>query len=239
MEVIFTDALPLCYHQRMPRKGRRRCAYSLRRKYNMTRADFERRLEEQEFRCLICRGDVDPQYDEKSPRSTCAVVDHCHRTGRVRGILCARCNSGIGFFHDDPSRLLRAAAYLHGHWKAVEGDQTPVAPDHVSGRKKTMEQWLEEAKRERFIEFSDEVVAAVDSVFKEVLGDEWNGEAPFSQPIRPAKPPRASVREPHIMRTSWGEEVNLNDAATIERLGSDPQLAFEVDRYIMKRAHDG
>ncbi|MFF3290030.1 endonuclease VII domain-containing protein [Streptomyces sp. NPDC003023] len=51
-------------------------------------------------------------------------VDHCHRTGRVRGVLCFNCNSAIGKLGDDPDTLRRAIAYLEGNaWKP-----TLVAP---------------------------------------------------------------------------------------------------------------
>ncbi|MFE5188252.1 endonuclease VII domain-containing protein [Streptomyces sp. NPDC056628] len=51
-------------------------------------------------------------------------VDHCHETGRVRGVLCFNCNSAIGKLGDDPDAVRRAAAYSEGiAWKP-----TLVAP---------------------------------------------------------------------------------------------------------------
>lgn len=49
-----------------------------------------------------------------------AHVDHCHNTGRVRGVLCFNCNSGLGLLRDDPAAVRRAAAYLEGNsWKPI------------------------------------------------------------------------------------------------------------------------
>ncbi|MER5518238.1 endonuclease VII domain-containing protein [Streptomyces sp. NPDC002763] len=51
-------------------------------------------------------------------------VDHCHKTGRVRGVLCFNCNSAIGLLRDAPETINRAADYLEGNaWKP-----TLVAP---------------------------------------------------------------------------------------------------------------
>ncbi|ATL26465.1 endonuclease VII domain-containing protein [Streptomyces formicae] len=54
------------------------------------------------------------------PSASAIHVDHCHATGKVRGVLCFNCNSGIGKLGDDPDRTRRAAAYLEGNsWKPI------------------------------------------------------------------------------------------------------------------------
>ncbi len=62
----------------------------------------------QEGRCAIC--------NKKEPDDGRRfAVDHCHTTGKLRGILCGNCNRGIGFFHDSTTLLRRAAFYLRDH----------------------------------------------------------------------------------------------------------------------------
>ncbi|MEU9196437.1 endonuclease VII domain-containing protein [Streptomyces hundungensis] len=84
----------------------------LRRKYGMTEADREIMIAEQQGVCCICL-------------SAAAIhVDHCHTTGRVRGVLCFNCNTGLGLLGENPDTIRRAAAYLEGNsWKP-----TLVAP---------------------------------------------------------------------------------------------------------------
>lgn len=87
-------------------------AISLRRsrlkaKYGLTEEDYARMLETQNDRCAICGK---PQIDSKDGRFH---VDHDHKTGRVRGLLCDRCNVGLGSFEDNPQRLVLAARYLN------------------------------------------------------------------------------------------------------------------------------
>ncbi|MFF5145742.1 endonuclease VII domain-containing protein [Streptomyces sp. NPDC013157] len=84
----------------------------LKRNYNLTEAERDALIAAQYGLCAICL-DAPPVH-----------VDHCHKTGRVRGVLCFNCNSAIGKLRDKPDAARRAAAYLEGNlWKP-----TLVAP---------------------------------------------------------------------------------------------------------------
>lgn len=77
--------------------------YDLKRGYGMTHEDYDALLYRQNLGCAICG---------RRPEKRALAVDHCHETGRVRGLLCHKCNPGIGIFCDDPALLLKAADYL-------------------------------------------------------------------------------------------------------------------------------
>ncbi|MEV7616172.1 endonuclease VII domain-containing protein [Streptomyces sp. NPDC089799] len=77
----------------------------LRVNYNMTPEDFEALLVAQDLACAICSRSFDP---ETLP----PCVDHSHVTGLVRGLLCQRCNLGLGHFGDATDRLRSAVRYL-------------------------------------------------------------------------------------------------------------------------------
>lgn len=72
----------------------------LERLYKMTQQDYEDMKLNQGNKCLIC--------EKEKP----LVIDHCHTAGKVRGLLCGLCNSGIGHLKDDAENLKRAIAYL-------------------------------------------------------------------------------------------------------------------------------
>ncbi|MEV6488632.1 endonuclease VII domain-containing protein [Actinoplanes sp. NPDC051633] len=76
--------------------------YHLRRRYGIGQSEFDELLAAQGGRCAIC-GTDNPEH-----------VDHDHRTGWVRGILCFNCNGGLGQFRDDPDFLASAITYLKG-----------------------------------------------------------------------------------------------------------------------------
>jgi formate dehydrogenase maturation protein FdhE len=77
--------------------------YRLMSKYGIGRADVDAMIEVQGGMCPICE------------RRPAVHVDHDHRTGRVREILCELCNGALGAFRDDPSIIARAIAYLEAH----------------------------------------------------------------------------------------------------------------------------
>ncbi|MFA5053580.1 MAG: endonuclease VII domain-containing protein [Parcubacteria group bacterium] len=76
------------------------------RAFGITYAEFSQLMERQLNRCAIC-GAEKTQDGRMFP-----VVDHCHQTGKVRGLLCMNCNQGLGKFKDDPAILRSAADYL-------------------------------------------------------------------------------------------------------------------------------
>jgi ribosomal protein S14 len=59
--------------------------------------------------CAICGK---PETTKRKGVTFQLAIDHCHDTGRVRGLICRRCNSGLGYFYDDPMLLQRALGYL-------------------------------------------------------------------------------------------------------------------------------
>ena len=85
-----------------PRRGRDQRDSSLRFRHGITQANYEEILALQGGVCAICR--------HKYPEALC--VDHDHRTGVLRGLLCQRCNRGLGLLRDDEDVLARAIEYL-------------------------------------------------------------------------------------------------------------------------------
>lgn len=75
------------------------------KKYNITEQMYNDMLIKQHNCCMICKA------DQKS-LSKPLVVDHCHTTGKVRGLLCNNCNLALGLFKDNQSILLEAIQYL-------------------------------------------------------------------------------------------------------------------------------
>lgn len=83
----------------------------LKAEFGITLAEYSTLLEKQGGVCAIC-GKSMTGVKEKGKQEHALYVDHDHKTGKVRGILCNNCNFGIGHFLDNPQLLLKAAEYL-------------------------------------------------------------------------------------------------------------------------------
>lgn len=89
------------YRRQNPEKHH---AQTRKAKYGLTSESFERLWNQQDGKCAICLTPL--------ARGPHAHIDHCHGSGRVRGILCSFCNHGLGRFRDQPTLLIAAAKYL-------------------------------------------------------------------------------------------------------------------------------
>jgi hypothetical protein len=93
---------------------------SLRRKFGMTRDDYDDLLKSQSGKCAICGSET----SRRENSSFC--IDHSHDNGLVRGLLCHLCNRGLGFFQDDASLLLKASDYLQKGGVVVPKFKGPI-----------------------------------------------------------------------------------------------------------------
>ena len=90
---------------------------NLKRSYGITVADYDAMFVAQEGKCAICECLLVSQSDTSRefkghPPNDVGRVDHCHATGRIRGLLCFSCNVGLGKFRDDEELMLKAVRYL-------------------------------------------------------------------------------------------------------------------------------
>ena len=76
---------------------------TLQKKYGISQAQWKAMYDKQRGACAICGC---------RQRYQSLATDHCHKTGKVRGLLCVNCNRGLGKFFDSPIRLHRAAEYI-------------------------------------------------------------------------------------------------------------------------------
>lgn len=77
--------------------------------YGLTLNEVETLLEKQNYVCMLCE-EVGFKMNDRVYNTL--NVDHCHKTGVVRGLLCHNCNRGLGLFKDSPELLRKAAHYL-------------------------------------------------------------------------------------------------------------------------------
>jgi len=96
----------------LPENKKRAKDLYLQRKYGITSSRYEEILKLQEGKCALCK--------RENKGKSAFHVDHCHTTGKVRGLLCNQCNPAIGFLNEDLDRIYKVIDYLNLH-KLVEG----------------------------------------------------------------------------------------------------------------------
>ena len=79
----------------------------LKTRYGMTLEQYNEMLEEQQGKCAIC-----DRHGQSPGNKRNLDVDHCHKTGKIRGLLCNRCNQSMGKVKDDIDLLKKFLAYL-------------------------------------------------------------------------------------------------------------------------------
>lgn len=82
------------------------------KRYNLTKTEYNKLYQKQNSQCDICGCLCENYFDESALSREIFYVDHCHKTGKVRGLLCSKCNSMIGFCDDNIEILLSGIKYL-------------------------------------------------------------------------------------------------------------------------------
>ena len=84
--------------------------FKLKKAYGITLDQYNDMLSKQDGKCMICLVDNNGLYQNKKKAF---AVDHCHTTGKIRGLLCGDCNSGIGLLKENIDLLNNAIKYLN------------------------------------------------------------------------------------------------------------------------------
>ena len=80
-------------------------SYEYKRKYGITIDDYDQMFEDQNGDCCICEVNRAALHKD-------LAVDHCHITGKIRGLLCTPCNTALGLFKDNEFIINKALEYL-------------------------------------------------------------------------------------------------------------------------------
>lgn len=86
----------------------------LKKNFGITLEYYYSLLENQNYNCAICKQ-KETKIDPRSGLPFALAVDHCHNSGKIRGLLCMKCNRALGLLEDDSERLRNAADYLDSY----------------------------------------------------------------------------------------------------------------------------
>ena len=102
--------LNLRQRERYAKSPTLRLGYKL-KAHRLTINDYNVLLGQQAGKCAICKNGETECYKGKKRR---LAVDHCHKTGQIRGLLCGKCNKALGLLQDNPQFITNALIYLTG-----------------------------------------------------------------------------------------------------------------------------
>jgi len=88
--------------------------FRMKKAYGIELEEYEEMAKAQKGRCAICGGEG---FELVPGQRSLLVIDHCHTTGKVRGLLCHNCNRGLGLFKDSVESLSNAVRYLGGSFE--------------------------------------------------------------------------------------------------------------------------
>jgi Autographiviridae endonuclease VII len=100
-------------HEQNRRRSRAMREFYYKKKYGIDLKEYTRLFKKQKGKCAICKRP--PHGKTRWGREINLVVDHCHETGKVRGLLCRHCNLLIGRLTTSTAKASRASAYLRKH----------------------------------------------------------------------------------------------------------------------------
>lgn len=134
-----TNACRTCWDKDKPKREREQ---RFRKQYGISTRNYERMLLLQGGGCAICRR-------KPNAKARTLAVDHCHKTGDVRGLLCYACNTALGAVGDNLAGVMRFVRYLRGLPAAIEFSDPSVKPRKSSVRpvKKTIVRYVGEDGR--------------------------------------------------------------------------------------------
>ena len=87
-----------------------RAEYHLKKRYKITLEQWKEMFELQDHKCKTCGSEISSVTGNND--KTRGVVDHCHTTGKIRGLLCHHCNRALGLIKDDKNILKNLIKYL-------------------------------------------------------------------------------------------------------------------------------
>lgn len=165
-------------------------------KYNITREHYDDLFFTQGGLCAICLT------------TPIGAIDHCHQTGEFRGLLCRRCNVGLGMFKDAPQSLYRAVEYLRKAAHRYDPDEHDEEND--SGVPRQPDGWIKGSPWPLFgytveLDQSDNGAWLMISRGGEIVGE-----------IGLTVPPQPRAKAEIWVRRKWRNEFPIRDTGTFD-----------------------